>query len=303
LPANGPEGRPRPPAAGVAERLHRLGIVFVVGGLLTLLGGFLLAPASLGSEVGSRARGAAGGAATRASAALPPQAPIEGSIVPSDVSGPEAPAAPAEEARRASVTPDPPLNSTPAAGNPSAVPSAPTSTPSPRPATATPMPTATRPPPTATPVLAAASTPPPAAALPPPSLALTSLEQALSSAHNAERSKAAVAPLQLDPVLVAVARERAREMAANTYLSHTARDGSTAFTMLRDRGYDYLIAGENIARNNYPESQSVQVAMEGFMQSAGHRANILDKRFSKFGVGAALGADGMRYYVIIFAGN
>jgi uncharacterized protein YkwD len=73
--------------------------------------------------------------------------------------------------------------------------------------------------------------------------------------------------------------------------------------MLRDRGYDYLIAGENIARNNYPESQSVQVAMEGFMQSAGHRANILDKRFSKIGVGAAFGADGMRYYVIIFVGS
>jgi uncharacterized protein YkwD len=118
-----------------------------------------------------------------------------------------------------------------------------------------------------------------------------------------ERSKAGVGPVNLDATLVEVARQRARDMAANNYFSHTSPSGETAFTLLAKVGYGYTIAGENIARNNYPESQAAGVAMTGFLNSPGHRANLLDGRFGVVGVGSAVAADGMKYFVVVFAGQ
>jgi uncharacterized protein YkwD len=67
-------------------------------------------------------------------------------------------------------------------------------------------------------------------------------------------------------------------------------------------GYGYGIAGENIARNNYPSGQSVGVAMDGFMNSAGHRANIMEAQFTRVGIGVAMDGNGMIYYAVVFAG-
>lgn len=120
--------------------------------------------------------------------------------------------------------------------------------------------------------------------------------------HNAQRANNGVAGLSIDAQLVQVARARAQDMADNNYFSHTSPSGQTAFSILNGMGYSYSIAGENIARNNYPDSQSVQVAMDGFMNSSGHRANILDGRYTKVGIGAAIGADGMKYFAVVFAG-
>ncbi len=122
------------------------------------------------------------------------------------------------------------------------------------------------------------------------------------SAHNAERSRAGVATFVLDPTLVAVARQRAQDMAARGYFSHTSPTGETAFTLLGGFGFSFGIAGENIARNNYPDSQTVSVAMNGFMGSQGHRDNILNPRFTMIGIGAAVAPDGMKYFAVIFAG-
>jgi uncharacterized protein YkwD len=172
-------------------------------------------------------------------------------------------------------------------------------------ATSTLEPTATPPPPTprsATPRPQATATPAPAAAQPPAAtVSLSGLEQELFASHNAERGQAGLAGLQLDGVLVSVARQRAQDMAAKGYFSHTSPAGQTAFTLLSAAGYAHSLAGENIARNNYPNSQSADVAMTGFMNSAGHRANILDRQFTAVGVGAAVGADGMKYFAVVFA--
>ena len=121
------------------------------------------------------------------------------------------------------------------------------------------------------------------------------------SSHNQQRANNGAAALSLDAELVAVARQRSETMAETNCFSHTAC-GPTAFDLLGNIGYFYQIAGENIARNNYPDSQTVDVAMNGFMNSAGHRANILDTRYTKVGIGLAFGANGMKYFTVIFAG-
>lgn len=129
------------------------------------------------------------------------------------------------------------------------------------------------------------------------------MEQELFGAHNAERAKDGLGGLQLDPALTSIARQRARDMATKSYFAHTSPSGETAFTLLAAAGYAYGIAGENIARNNYPDAQSAGVAMTGFMNSPGHRGNIMDGRFKSVGIGAVAAADGMKYYAVVFAGN
>jgi uncharacterized protein YkwD len=121
------------------------------------------------------------------------------------------------------------------------------------------------------------------------------------SSHNQIRQANGRSSLALDPVLVQVARARAQDMAAKNYFAHTSPSGETAFSLLGGAGYAYTIAGENIARNNYPDSESVEVAMNGFMNSTGHRNNILDARYGRIGVGMAIGAGGMKYFAVVFS--
>jgi uncharacterized protein YkwD len=160
------------------------------------------------------------------------------------------------------------------------------------PPTQPPSPTATTPPPTAT-----ATTPPP----PPQSTSLHSMESAMFASHNQQRAANGVAALAIDAQLVQVARQRSQTMADTNCFSHTTC-GPTAFSLLGNIGYTYQIAGENIARNNYSDADTVQVAMTGFMNSTGHRNNILDSRYTKVGIGVAFGANGMKYFTVIFAG-
>lgn len=172
---------------------------------------------------------------------------------------------------------------------------APAATPTPvplPPPTATPVPPPPPPAPTATPV------PPP----PPPPATLTAFEADILAGVNAQRQAAGLAPLQLDGRLVGVARERSNDMAVNNYFSHTSPTGDTAFTIMDRYGIPYGWAGENLARNNYPDSEAVAVALQDWMASQGHRENILSPHYSLIGVGAAVDAAGMKYFTLIFVG-
>ena len=60
-------------------------------------------------------------------------------------------------------------------------------------------------------------------------------------------------------------------------------------------------AGENIGRNNYPDSQSTSMTMTAFMASTDHRDNILDHHYTNAGVGVAIAPDGMKYFVVTFS--
>jgi uncharacterized protein YkwD len=127
------------------------------------------------------------------------------------------------------------------------------------------------------------------------------MEQAMFNDHNTQRASQGVGPLALDAQLVSIARQRSQTMAATNCFSHTAC-GPTAFQLMANIGYTYQIAGENIARNNYPDADSEQVAMTGFLNSPGHYANIMETRYTKVGIGVAFGANGMKYFTVVFAG-
>jgi uncharacterized protein YkwD len=127
------------------------------------------------------------------------------------------------------------------------------------------------------------------------------MEQKLYVLHNAFRAAQNLGALQLDPRLVAIARARSLDMATRAYFSHTAPTGETAFALLGQAGYVYSIAGENIARNNYPDVEAAGVAMDGFLNSLSHKENVMDGRFKNVGIGVATGPDGMKYFAVLFA--
>ena len=133
-------------------------------------------------------------------------------------------------------------------------------------------------------------------------MTLAPLEAELARALNAERAAAGLPALAVDADLVAIARTRSGDMAAKGYFSHTSPDGQTAFTLLDQLGIPYSWAGENLARNNYPLTETVAVAIRDLMASPPHRANILNPNYTRLGVGHAEGSNGMHYYTMVFVG-
>lgn len=97
---------------------------------------------------------------------------------------------------------------------------------------------------------------------------------------NAERASANLAPLTLDAKLCQGATLKSKDMAENNYFSHNSPTYGSPFEMMKDQGITYRTAGENIAKNT-----SVKGAHTAFMNSSGHRANILNKSFNKVGLG------------------
>jgi uncharacterized protein YkwD len=70
--------------------------------------------------------------------------------------------------------------------------------------------------------------------------------------------------------------------------------------MMDARGIRYRLAGENLARNNYPADQSPEAAHDGFMQSPSHAENEMDPSFRQVGIGLAAGADGTFVFTELF---
>ncbi len=115
---------------------------------------------------------------------------------------------------------------------------------------------------------------------------------------NQQRQKAGLAGLKSDSELMRLAQLKAEDMAAKGYFSHTSPTYGSAFDMLKKEGYSYRTAGENIAMGQ----KTAETVMNGWMNSSGHRANILDSGYTKIGVGYAVNAKGTPYWVQIFAG-
>ena len=112
---------------------------------------------------------------------------------------------------------------------------------------------------------------------------------------NAERAKVGVAPLTLAQDLQEASAIRAREVVQ--LFSHTRPDGSSCFTVMKNRGRTY---GENIAAGHATASETV----EQWMNSQGHRENILNPAFRELGVGYAYESNSMyhHYWVQLFRG-
>ena len=136
----------------------------------------------------------------------------------------------------------------------------------------------------------------------PPPVDPATLEAALVAGINAQRAAAGLPPLQLDPDLVMVARERSNDMAQRGYFSHVSPTGETFSSLMQSHGVACSWCGENIAYNNFGDDQTVAVVLSAWIASPGHRDNILRPDFSRVGVGVALDGSGLKYYTAVFAG-
>jgi uncharacterized protein YkwD len=119
----------------------------------------------------------------------------------------------------------------------------------------------------------------------------TDVESAVADLVDDARAEAGCGALERDSRLDAAARLHAEDMAVNDYFDHTSQDGRGPTERAAEQGYEGGV-GENIAAG-YPDAESV---MEGWMNSEGHRANILNCDYSVLGVGVA-DRDGTLYWV------
>ncbi|AOR31329.1 hypothetical protein BFF78_10035 [Streptomyces fodineus] len=157
-------------------------------------------------------------------------------------------------------------------------------------ATASPTHPATAPPsthktaaPSAPRTIAAASKAPAAPSTPKPTATASGVTARIVQLVNAERAKVGCHPLTVNAALMKAAQAHSADMAAHQNMSHTGSDGSSPGDRITRAGYAWSAYGENVA---YGYATADQV-MTGWMNSPGHRANILDCSFKEIGVGLA----------------
>jgi uncharacterized protein YkwD len=126
-------------------------------------------------------------------------------------------------------------------------------------------------------------------------------ERELIALTNRSRASAGLRSLRVDSTLTSVARWRSKDMIDRDYFSHDIPGYGSVFKKLDSKGYCYRLAGENIGWNTYPDDQATAAIHQMFMDSAGHRENILGKAWEVIGVGAYKGADGKKMWTVLFA--
>ena len=100
------------------------------------------------------------------------------------------------------------------------------------------------------------------------------------AAMNAERARLGLRPLHEDARLDAAAADRMRDMEDLNYWGHESPDGRSPFLWLHVQHYDYRFAGENLA-NGF---ETTELLVDGWMESEGHRENILSSNYDDCGV-------------------
>ncbi|WP_250287280.1 MULTISPECIES: CAP domain-containing protein [unclassified Frankia] len=113
---------------------------------------------------------------------------------------------------------------------------------------------------------------------------------------NAERGRAGQRPLTADACLALAAQRHSEDMAANSYMDHVSLDGRTMTDRAAAAGYRYRMLGENVAAGQNSPAE----VMTGWMNSPGHRRNILNGDFTQIGVGCARGGDYGIYWAQVF---
>ncbi|WP_035512357.1 CAP domain-containing protein [Halalkalibacillus halophilus] len=115
----------------------------------------------------------------------------------------------------------------------------------------------------------------------PASSDLHDFEMQVFNLVNQERESRGLAPLEISVELSNVARQKSQDMGENNYFSHQSPTYGSPFDMMDAYGIQYRSAGENIAMGQ----RSPEQVMNGWMNSDGHRANILSENFTHIGVG------------------
>jgi len=136
------------------------------------------------------------------------------------------------------------------------------------------------------------------AASTPPVVAGSSVASAVVALTNAERAHGGMATFGANARLMEAAQIQADQVAVAGRIEHVLQDAR--YPTLEDRlaasSYAWQAAGENLASGQRSAGQAV----DGWMQSAGHRANILNPTFTEIGVGYATDGSGRQYYVQVF---
>jgi uncharacterized protein YkwD len=114
----------------------------------------------------------------------------------------------------------------------------------------------------------------------------TLTKEAVIDGTNAERRARGLDPLSENSLLNDIAYTRARDMLEKQYFAHVSPTGSQASDVAREVGYRYKIIAENLAAGNFLSARKM---VEGWMQSPGHRKNILTADVTEIGVAIVKG--------------
>lgn len=114
---------------------------------------------------------------------------------------------------------------------------------------------------------------------------------------NQERAKKGLPALEVEPRLVETARLKSRDMIEAGYFGHNSPTYGSPFAMMRTAGVQYRYAGENLAG-----ASTVERAHQALMASPGHRANILNPRFTHVGIGIVDGGPYGKMFTQHFVG-
>lgn len=129
-----------------------------------------------------------------------------------------------------------------------------------------------------------------------PAVTTSSQENEVIRLVNAERARAGLPALKANWQLSRVARYKSADMANRGYFSHTSPTYGSPFRMMESFGLRFSAAGENIA---YGQRTPAEV-MRDWMNSPGHRSNILSRNYTEIGVGLAKNKNGVCYWTQMF---
>ncbi len=129
-----------------------------------------------------------------------------------------------------------------------------------------------------------------------PVVTTTEQENEVIRLVNVQRVNKGLQPLTTNWQLSRVARYKSADMANKGYFSHTSPTYGSPFKMMESFGLSFSAAGENIA---YGQSSPAQV-MNSWMNSPGHRSNILNGTYTQIGVGLAKNKNGVYYWTQMF---
>ncbi len=116
---------------------------------------------------------------------------------------------------------------------------------------------------------------------------------------NQERAKHGLNPLKSNWELARVARIKSEDMRDRNYFSHTSPTYGSPHQMIRNFGISYRSSGENIAAGQ----STPQAVFQAWMNSSGHRQNILSSNYTEIGVGYARGGSYGHYWTQMFIGR
>lgn len=129
---------------------------------------------------------------------------------------------------------------------------------------------------------------------------LTSAEQSVLELTNKARQEAGAAPLKIDMAITQVARARSKDMGDKNYFSHTSPTGETANSLMKEAGISFIRSGENIGKGSGTPDSTVNSIFNAWMNSSGHKANIVNKGYGRIGIGV-VAAGNLVYYTQVFA--